>query len=281
MKKIKVKVPAKLNLTLDILGVSDGFHSLQSLVCSVDLYDTVTVKSRADGDITLKSKGIDPECITENNNAYKTALLFKGEQSTSGVDIIIDKRIPVGGGLGGSSADVVGVLKGMNALFGVNADLKDLADRLGSDTGYMLNGGWAVISGRGERVNYQTVDKRLFFIIIPESQGVSAKDSYRKFDLMKKKYPPCTEKALSALTSGDMKTFFGLAKNDLTAGSVAVLESIDFNIKALYKAGAPLAVMTGSGSAVVGVFDSKRERNKAFRKLKATYKTGLIKAKSI
>ena len=72
----KIKIPAKLNLTLDITGQSGGYHMIDSLVCSVNLYDTILVSKRKDKKILLKTRGINPECLVENNNAYKTALLF-------------------------------------------------------------------------------------------------------------------------------------------------------------------------------------------------------------
>ncbi len=281
MKKTTIKVPAKINLTLDVLGLKDGYHALQSLVCSVDVYDTVTVKRRKDGNISLKSKGYDPKCDLYSNNAYKSAKLFRETFGTTGVDIIINKKIPVGGGMGGSSADVAGVLNGMKAVYEIPFDMEETANKLGSDTAYMLKGGWAIMSGRGETVEFLDIDKTLYFIIIPESESVSSKHSYQKFDMMKKKYPPCTKSVVEALKSGNEQEFYGLAKNDLTMASSHFVDKIEFNLTALKKAGAPLALMTGSGSATVGVFFNKEQRNKTLKALKPLYKKALIKAKTV
>jgi hypothetical protein len=152
MKKITVKIPAKINLTLDVVGVRDGFHDIESLCVGVNIYDKITVKKRSDKLVTLKEVGIKAGCEVQNNNAYKSAILFMQTFRTSGVDIIVDKSIPVGAGLGGSSADIAGVLLAMQKLFGVKKDIKPLADSLGSDSGYMLSVRPAIISGRGDKV---------------------------------------------------------------------------------------------------------------------------------
>ena len=152
MKRVKIKVPAKINLTLDITGVKDGYHHLKSIVSSINLYDTITLIKRNDDKITLLEKGIESGCDTQKNNAFKACKAFINKFGTTGVDIVLNKKIPVGGGLGGSSADIAGVLNGMKKLFGIDGSVKDLADELGSDSRYMLEGGWAVISERGNKV---------------------------------------------------------------------------------------------------------------------------------
>ena len=155
MKK-NVKAYAKINLTLNITGRNDGFHDIESLVTTVDIYDTITVSARRDDKITLEmrmaGKRFAEDIPVERNNAYKAAKLFAETFKTGGADVKIVKRIPLAGGLGGSSADAAGVLNAMKILYGVSEDVKPLADMLGSDTGYMTSGGFALISGRGERV---------------------------------------------------------------------------------------------------------------------------------
>ena len=79
MKKVKIKIPAKLNLSLDILGVKDGYHELNSLVCSVSVYDEIIVSLRSDDLLTLRCEGIDVGCAVADNNAYKAGKLFKNK----------------------------------------------------------------------------------------------------------------------------------------------------------------------------------------------------------
>ena len=277
MKKVCVKIPAKINLTLDVLGVKDGYHDISSLVCGVNIYDVITIKKRADKKITLTEKGIKSGCIAENNNAYKSALLFMQTFRTNGVDIILNKSIPVGAGLGGSSADIAGTLLAMKKLFGVNVDIKPLADSLGSDSGYMTIGGPAIISGRGDKVLplNEKVDYQL--LIISEDFSVSAKECYRVFDTIKEKPLPTTSLAVEGLKDKQTKHF----KNDLYLATKTMHPEIEKNIDALKNAGAVASVMTGSGSAVYGVFTDKKSRDKAYKILYLEYKDKLIKTKTI
>lgn len=281
MKKVCVKVPAKTNLTLDVLGIKDGYHDIESLVCGVNLYDVITVKKRTDKKITLTEKGILSNCPTENNNAYKSAVLFMQTFRTNGVDIILDKNIPVGAGLGGSSADIAGTLIAMKKLFGISKDIKPLADFLGSDSGYMLSVKPAIISGRGDRVIYLKEKIRLNLLVIKEDFLVLAKDCYKTFDGLEKSFSPVTTRVVDSLHLGDKDAFIRALKNDLYHASKILHPEIEENIDALKNAGAVASVMTGSGSAVYGVFKSKKERDKAYKTLYPKYQDKLIKAKTI
>jgi len=166
---VKVKSYAKLNLTLDITGVEGGFHMLDSLVCTVDIFDIIKLKKRKDKLVNIEMHGRGLELLPyEQNNAVKAAESFINCFGTDGADIVIYKNIPVGAGLGGSSADISGVLTGMARLYGVGSDaeLKRLADGLGSDTGYMLSGGFARLTGRGERVEKLSLKRKLYAVLL-------------------------------------------------------------------------------------------------------------------
>lgn len=281
MKKITVKIPAKINLTLDVVGVSGGFHDIESLCTGINIYDKITVKKRSDKLITLKETGIKAGCDTLNNNAYKSAVLFMQTFRTSGVDIIIDKSIPVGAGLGGSSADIAGVLLAMQKLFGVKKDIKPLADSLGSDSGYMLSVRPAIISGRGDKVIYLNEKINLSLLVIKEDFGILAKDCYKTFDDLPDKPSVATANAVDMLHLGDKTAFVSALKNDLYLASKILRPELEENILALKNAGAISSIMTGSGSAVYGVFSLARDRNKAYKTLYPKYKDKLIKAKTI
>ncbi len=282
MKKIKLKTPAKINLTLDVLGTNEqGYHDLCSLVTSIDVYDYITILKRKDYNIRLKCKGIDPECSLVDNNAYKSAERFNKAFNTSGVNVTIDKRIPVGAGLGGSSADIAGVLNGMKMLYGIKESVAPIANILGSDSAYMLKGGWGVLKGRGDKQEFLELDKTLYLVILLEEKSASSKQVYREYDKREKTYLPCTDTAITALKKGDFELFAKLAKNDLYPATKALIPELQDNIKALEDAGAPLSIMTGSGSAVLGVFDNEKQRNSVYKKLKLKYKKNIIKCKTI
>ena len=255
---VSVKAYAKLNLTLDILGEVDGFHMLDSLVCSVDLYDLIKLRKRKDGKINLQMHGLNTELMPpENNNAYRAAEAYIKMFNTLGADIVIYKNIPLAAGMGGSSADAAGVLRGMANLYGAGseAQLKELADTLGSDTGYMLTGGFARLKGRGERVEFLDIKERLHFLALIPDSGVSTAECYALYD-REPAQTTATEEAVVALKKGNLTTLGQTLDNALYKPATA----LNCDVKRAYeelKEFDPLGVtMTGSGSAVVALFEN-------------------------
>ena len=283
MKKVKVKIPAKININLDVVPQENGFHPIKSLVASVNVYDYITLTKREDNLITLNTVGLSLDCPTEENNAYKTANAFINEFALSGVDIIIEKNIPVSGGMGGSSADIAGVLKGLKKLFGVNCNLNDFANKFGSDAGYMINGGYALISGRGEKIEPLKLKQKFHLLLIAEpkelAKKVCAKECYKEFDNQGNVYAPTTDIAKKLLLSKDAENLFKVIKNDLYPSAKMLLPQIENNLLSLAEFGP--AVMTGSGSTVVGYYKTKKDRDKVYKKLYSSYGEKLIKAKII
>ncbi|MDP6513706.1 MAG: 4-(cytidine 5'-diphospho)-2-C-methyl-D-erythritol kinase, partial [SAR202 cluster bacterium] len=144
---------AKINLTLEILGRrDDGYHEIVSVIQTISLCDTVSIDQSDSLEMECDIEGLD----VRDNLAYRAALLLKERSNTAlGARINIQKRIPVSAGLGGGSADAAAVLIGLNQHWelGLSIDeLKDVASRLGSDVPFLLNGGTAMLTGRGERV---------------------------------------------------------------------------------------------------------------------------------
>ena len=281
MKKYTIKVPAKINLTLDVLGAENGYHQIDSLVASISVYDTITVKKRTDGKITITNKGLPIDCPIIDNNAYKAGKLFIDTFGTTGVDIIIDKRIPIGGGLGGSSADIAGVLNALNVLYEINGDMAPLASDLGSDSTYMLTGGYAVIQNRGEQVYSKDIDKRIYFLLITENAQISARNCYKKFDQKKKFFEPATKQAVEELYQGDLESAMKYFKNDLYLSACDLLPIVKINVYNLEKAGVKRTLLAGSGPTVAGIFESKKERDKVYKKLVGLYGKNLIKAQTV
>ena len=176
--------PAKLNITLHVTGREGGFHMLDGIVCTVDVCDEVRVRLRRDGAVSVDMRGEGCEGLpAEKNNAYIAAKLFCGEYGIPGADIEIDKKIPVGAGLGGSSADAAGVLRALCALNGMPVGAAgDIADKTGSDTRYMLTGGWARITGRGNAVQPLSCAFSPCFLVAVPPFGVSTAECYELYD---------------------------------------------------------------------------------------------------
>ncbi len=263
MDTVKLKSYAKINLALEVLGVENGYHNIESLVTNIDLFDVLTVKRRKGKFSVVKMHGMGSESIPpEENNALKAAEAFSQTFGTDGADIAISKNIPIGAGLGGSSADVVGVLNGMARLYGVDDrnKLKSLADSLGSDTGYMLNGGWAVMAGRGEKVTPQDLTNKLHFLLLCPKTSVSSKACYQMYDTLPRTLEwreNATQACISALQRNDLNGIGRYLTNDLFAASAHLNPDV-LKAKEECLSFSPLgAVMTGSGSGVLALFPNR------------------------
>ena len=261
MAQVKQKAYAKVNLTLEVVGQEAGYHTLDSLVVSVDLFDWITLRGRKDDKVTVKMRGLGSEEIPEReNNAYKAAVRFIEKYAVKGVDITVDKNIPMGAGLGGSSADVAGVLNGLAELYKIDDEkgLDEIAASLGSDTVYMRKGGLARMQGRGTRVYYLGMDKPLCFLMICPKSSVSTKACFDKFDALGRSGGTgATSRAINAYAQGDMEGLGKSLYNDLFAPA----RELNAEVQAAYDEAvsfAPLGVtMTGSGSCVIALFETE------------------------
>ncbi len=256
MESVRIKSYAKLNLTLNITGVKDGFHLLDSVVTSVDLYDLIVLKKRRDKLVSITMHGCGSESIAyEDNNAVKAAETFIENYGTCGADITIYKNIPMGLGAGGSSADSAGVLNGLSKLYGTcdRIGLKILADRTGSDTRYMLSGGYARLFGRGNEVKPVDSRLKLDFLLLAPKERISTAQCFKTFDSIGGRGGG-SQRTEDALVKGDK---YSLALNNALAPAAKKLSE---DIQTAYdelSAFDPLAVnMTGSGSGVYAVFEN-------------------------
>ncbi|MDE6757729.1 MAG: 4-(cytidine 5'-diphospho)-2-C-methyl-D-erythritol kinase [Clostridia bacterium] len=238
MEKIKIKVFAKINLSLDITGVrSDGYHELDMLNTSVSIYDTISAcKSKAS---RVVMDGVE---AGENNTAVKALKLLK-ENFDINMDVEIQKGIPFSAGLGGSSADASGVFFCAHKLYELPLeDIMRLAVKVGCDVPYMLYGGGARVQGVGEIVKPCKLPQ-LSLVICQKEYGASTKEIYSKYDEIGS-YPKVGDKF-----------------NALEKAAVALNPNIKIAKKRLLKF-TDRVFMTGSGSAYVGVFDSLEDAQK-------------------
>ncbi len=279
MNTAKIKAYAKLNLTLDVTGEEDGYHLIDSLVVSVDLFDKIVVKKRRDSLVSVTMRGMGSESIPpEHNNAQKAGERFVARFGTAGADITVYKNIPMGAGLGGSSADAAGVLGALAVLYGVKdgAALKQLADGLGSDTGYMLTGGFARISGRGEKVTGLGELPVLHFLLICPESGVSTAECYRLARIRTGRTR--TERVLEEIGRGNLAWAAKLFGNDL----YECAESLNDEVRQALteaKSFSPLGVgMTGSGSGVFALFETEELADWAKSRYRGKFRVYRVKS---
>ena len=271
MKTVSVNAYAKVNFTLDILGREGGYHLLDSLVSTVSLFDSVTATARTDGRMNVFFTGVGTEGIPPRNNALRAAEAFSDAFSMAGADITIGRKIPVGAGLGSSSADAAGVLRALAALHGISdtVRLKAIADSLGSDTGYLLTGGWARMTGRGEQIAPIADMPALSLLLLIPSAGVSTPQCFAAFDRRAETFSPLTEEAIARLRREGAEGAYTFG-NALTRAA----EELNPEVAVLLSEAAKLSEygfgMTGSGSACYAVFASQEECLSARKRYQGT-----------
>lgn len=281
MEQVREKAYAKINLSLDITGVENGYHMLESVVTTVDIYDQITVtKRKKDKLVSIMMHGMGSEDIPfEGNNAVKAADAFIKKYQTCGVDIVIHKNIPMGAGMGGSSADVAGVLNAMKKLFCVDDEegVKAIADSLGSDSGYMLYGGYAVMRGRGEKVELLENGLKADLVFLLPKTSVSTPLCYKTYDALGETIQPTTANVLKAIELGDKVLLGKSLSNSLQRPAESLNGDVKRAIEQL-KEFDPLGVcMTGSGSAVYALCENDQFARYIESRYRGEYKVFVAK----
>jgi 4-diphosphocytidyl-2-C-methyl-D-erythritol kinase len=256
---VRREARAKINVFLRVLGArEDGYHDLESLIVRISLADVVTVRPadalRVDVRGAAELAGKVP--VGGLNLALVAALaLADACPQALGAEIVIDKRIPVAGGLGGGSADAAAALLALNELWGCGlgpGELADLAERIGSDVPAMLAEGPVLIAGRGELVAPAAVAP-MWWVLVSAEPGVRSPDAYRWWDEDGGGTGPDPEPLLAAAAAGDVEALGPLLYNDLEGPVFARRPDIAAAKERVLAAGALGAVMSGSGSSVVGL----------------------------
>lgn len=281
MRTVRVKAYAKVNLTLEIVGAKDGFHLLDSFVASVDLFDELTVTKRKGKLSCVTMRGMGSESIPpERNNALKAAETFSQRFGTDGVDVTVFKNIPIGGGLGGSSADIAGVLNAMQTLYGITDDeaVDNLADELGSDVRFMRKGGYARMNGKGEILTPVAGATPLWLLLICPQSSVSAGACYRQYDeTVAARTQNRTQACINAFENGDTQRVGKLLCNDLYIPAKTLCSDVEMALREAESFSPLGAGMTGSGSAVFALFETKELCEWAKSRYKGTFAAYAVK----
>lgn len=276
MKRITQKINGKINLTLDVVGKDGEFHAIDSLVASIGLVDAITLIKRDDKKIQLAEEGFRAGVPAEKNNAVKAARVFMERFNTNGVDLYVKKGIPVGGGFGGSSADIAGVLLGMKRLYRIKESVYPLAAELGSDVVYQMVGGYKILFGRGEKMESLKIHRSMPVLVV-SGTPIDASVCYAKFDEQGKSYSDCTSVATFFLQKKELDSFYLSAKNDLLPAAKEISADIGTVMGILKDYGAVMVGMSGSGSGVYGIFKSFHACNRAYRQMHPMLKDRLLK----
>lgn len=229
---VSVVAPAKINLCLSVGPVrEDGFHPLATVYQAIGLYDRVTVRDADEFSLSLTADArlsvADVPTDASNLAVQAALLLAKHHGVERGAEIILDKGIPVAGGMAGGSADAAGTLLACDRLWALGttrAELLELAAELGSDVPFALVGGTAVGSGRGELVTPLATRGNHWWVVLESDEGLSTPAVYREFDALHEgsavPTPRVPEPLLEALREDDVSRLGAALGNDLQAAAL-------------------------------------------------------------
>jgi len=271
---IRIKAPAKINLSLAILGKQAHFHDVEMVMTTIDLADYVTVSMLPlkDG-IVVKS-----ECLGiplgKSNLVYQAAELFmKHFNIKSGLCIEIEKHIPIAGGLAGGSSDAAATFKGLRQLFEINCtdeELCKLGEQIGSDIPFCIIGGTALATGRGEIITPIKSPPKCWTIIINPRISASTREIYAGFQL---EYAEeiNTNAMLKAIEKGDFDEICSLLANNLEPVTTKIFPAINEIKKQLYINGANGVRMSGSGPTVFALVYTEKKAHHLYQQMKKIF----------
>jgi len=261
METLTLPSPAKINLFLEVLAKrDDGYHEIRSALQVIDLSDQVTL-TKTEGGIVVRVKG-EAAPSGQENLAYRAAeLLLRETGIKGGAEVTIEKRIPVGGGLGGGSSNAATTLWGLNLLFGLELSLETLMElgaRLGADVPFFFLGGLAFATGRGERLQPLPPLPTWWVVVANPGFPISTGWVYQALA------PPLTDEALT-LTIKDLllrcegERALSLSFNRLEEVVLPRYPEVARLKGLLTSWGAKPALMAGSGSSVFGMVPERRQ----------------------
>ena len=271
MEQLIKKAYGKINLGLDVLRRRpDGYHEVKMIMQMVDIYDTLTFEKREDDQIVLSANREEIPC-DESNLIYKAAkLLFDYKQVAYGVNIHLEKKIPVAAGMAGGSTDAAATFTGLNELFelGVSQqELMELAVKVGADVPYCILGGCALSEGIGEVLTPLPNPPYCEMVIAKPDINVSTKYVYENLNLPELKTHPDIDGMREAIEAGSLEGIIERLENVLESVTVKKYGIIQDIKDEMISLGASNAIMSGSGPTVFGFFGSKEEAEAAKEKI--------------
>lgn len=279
---IKEKAYAKINLFLSVVGKRlDGFHDLEMVMAPLKIHDTLKFKKTTEPEIKIVSS-TDLGIKLEENIIYKVAKSLQDEfHVQEGVTIYLDKIIPLGGGLGGGSADAAATFRGLNKLWKLNLTLEDmtkLGEEFGSDIPFCIYNKLALVKGKGEKLTFFNTKLKMNVLLVYPKINVSTQKVFTNYDLEKH-----SGKSITDFTLGIHHNNYEKIRQELFNS----LEQVTFEMYPEIKEvkhhminnGITASLMSGSGATVFGLSRDKKKLAKYNDALNKRYITFLTKVK--
>lgn len=265
---ISIQAPAKINWNLHVLGKRpDGFHNISTLIQTVSLYDSMTLELSEK--LELHSDMIIP--VTENL-VYTAALRLKEASGIkTGASITLNKSIPLQAGLGGGSSDAASAIMGLCRLWGTDlpeTELFRIASSIGSDVPFFLKGPCAIVEGRGERIRPLNIKTAHTLLLVRPDVGVPTGNAYSMVKNHSKNLPDIDE-FVRAINESDYIKIREMSINDLAPAVIDAYPEIKHLREKMLDSGAILCALSGSGSALFGLFKNHSDAEAARLRLNA------------
>lgn len=305
MDRIKLLAHAKINLSLDVTGkLENGYHILRMILQTISLSDEVLIEKTQQG-IEISCDNPYVPC-DKRNICYKAAkeffskaglITFAGEsghtqkqsgeacsnengsdgadRKITGVKIRINKRIPVGAGLAGGSADAAAVLKGLNVLYRTGFNQSELAEiglKCGADVPFCLSGGTCLAEGIGEKLTRLPSFSNVSAVVVMPNFSVSTEWVYKNYSMEDRNKHPDTKMLIAAIKSRDIEKVARGMRNVLESVTTVKYPEIEEIKHMLKRCGALGSMMSGSGPSVFGLFENHEKARRAYNDLKKIYK---------
>jgi 4-diphosphocytidyl-2-C-methyl-D-erythritol kinase len=276
LKKVRLKAFAKVNYALEVRRVrTDGYHEISTIMQSISLADEVKIKCIEEGFEFI----VEPEDAhigpPEENTVYRAwKLLGEVAGLRLPVRLHLRKEVPLGAGLGGGSADAAAALVGLNQLFGLglsDAELRGVGLRVGADVPFCVSGGTAVGEGIGEVLSPLPPPPPHHLVVAKPVGGVRTAEIYRAYDEQSRAGSTFVAQSTKALRMGDLAALAKGLGNDLAPVTKGLVPEVRALEEELLLAGAIGVAMTGTGTAVFGIFGSEEEAHAAERMLRAHF----------
>ena len=283
MNSITLKSRAKINLSIDVLGKrQDGYHLVEMIMQTIDLYDLIEINEKDNDQITIKSTS-DEIPLDCNNLVYKAANLIKKTFNINkGVEIHIKKNIPVAAGMAGGSSNAAAVLVGLNKLWNLNLSnqqLEKIGLKLGADVPFCINGGAVLASGIGEELTpIKGLTKDVCILVCKPDLFVSTKEVYECIDSKDIDKRPNNKFLIECLKNEDTRQ---LAENmfNVLEGVTMDKHPVIQQIKDIMTNNRALgAMMSGSGPTVFGLYENREDAVKCKAILEKQFKQPFVVA---
>lgn len=276
MDTLTLKAAAKINLGLDVLRKrEDGYHDLRMIMQSLKIHDRITLRRVPEKGI-FGSTNKDDLPMDDHNLVYRAAKLLMDEFGCEGgVEITLEKKIPMAAGLAGGSSDAAAVLIGVNRLFGLNLTDEELMDRgvkLGADIPYCIMRGTALAEGIGEKLTRLPAAADCYVLLAKPAISVSTGFVYGNLRAAQLKEHPDIDGQIEAICQGDSLRTAQLMGNVLETVTVPAYPVIRELMDMMTACGADGSRMSGSGPTVFGLFRDKALAEKAYRMIQESGK---------